>query len=82
MTLFKYIFGTISPERQRPKGVIPTEATQHFLAHVFCALGRVVEGPWQYRSPTKIGGTHLANAQRRSSAPRQRQRKSQTESYA
>jgi isoquinoline 1-oxidoreductase alpha subunit len=38
--------------------VIPTEATRFCLAHVFCAPGRVVEGPWQYASPTKVDETH------------------------
>src|SRR5712671_4925069 len=38
--------------------IIPTEATRIFLAHVFCAPGRAVEGPWQYASPTKVDATH------------------------
>jgi isoquinoline 1-oxidoreductase alpha subunit len=37
--------------------VIPTEATRLFLAHVFCAPGRAVEGSWQYASPTKVDET-------------------------
>src|SRR6267154_2813164 len=37
--------------------VIPTEATRLFLAHVFCAPGRAVEGPWQHASQTKVDGT-------------------------
>ena len=37
--------------------VIPTEATLIFLAHVFCAPGRAVEGPCQYASTTKVDET-------------------------
>src|SRR6267154_1258155 len=37
--------------------VIPTEATRIFLAHVFCAPGRAVEGPCQYASTTKVDET-------------------------
>jgi hypothetical protein len=44
---------TFSPElSSRP------ERPGFFLRTVFCAPGRVVEGPWQHRSPLRNTGTH------------------------
>jgi hypothetical protein len=53
-------WGTAPPKNP----VIPTEVTRLFLAHVLCAPGRAVEGPWQPRSLTSVDGTQPINHDR------------------
>jgi len=47
-----------APRSERREPVIPTGAARLSRAHVLCAPGRVVEGPWQDCDVTSANGTN------------------------